>query len=126
MRVDGSGNLLRTMQLGKRTQYTQSGYFPINSGGSGGLITTGLNSYLPPTATVFYGELVYTGVATGTVTAGPTTNNSFIVSLGSSVTTVSQSISFSFLLEAYSVAYNSNTSAGSLLVTGWEDKVSAN
>ncbi len=128
MHVDGSGNLSRTLQLGARAQYTAAGYPSIASGGNGGVTTAvPLVNVTPPTSTVLYGALNYGGTQIGTVQAGPSANNPFLVNIGSSsAATFSEYMPFSMILETQNIYYNSNMSAVSLLAHGWQDKVNAN
>lgn len=141
VRVDGSGNLLRTKQFGKQTQYivtaaTNTATLPVAVNGSGGTfdlvspvyLTVNVSTFVPPTASKI-GLVVNWGynnqtaadafVAPNNSYAGTDTTNAPPLS-----TTGSAGASPAFgelTLESVDIYYTSNNAGGSVQVSGWTD-----
>lgn len=143
MRVDASGNLLRTFQLGNRTQYKPDGSannlsYPVITSGAQGTLTnatftpvaiTASNVFVPPTATALAFLLVNQNNATP-VALAPDAN---FAGWGNGsnpvpwvVLAAGQSMVGSFLLETTLVYYASaGGGQGIAEAVGWTDKVNA-
>ena len=136
MRTDGSANLLRTKQLGNRTQYTASPQ-QILLGATGSIsvptwTSFALGAYIPPTATT--GIFSVGNNSTNSVTmvapnsgygAYTSTTNPppCLVQAGAGV--VSNTQICEFLLESTNV-YAAAVNNGLILSFGWRDAVGAN
>lgn len=151
VRVDGSSNLLRTLQLGARTQYvvvaaSNTAAYPSAITGTSGAPTVptytsvSLTSLIPPTAPAL-NAFLNVGVSAGTAQAivspniatGPVgiSANSPPVQINlvlPAATTVGNAIPFTMLLEtANTIFYASNAGVNTgVYVTGWVDAVNAN
>jgi hypothetical protein len=144
MRVDGSSNLLRTLQFGSQSQFVAvaaaSTVTNIANGTAGTFSDTApvwasvsVASFVPPTATAI------TVIATGTYNAGSAsatmvapdanyggasaTNPPPLVQRSSAET---ESKSATFLLESMSISWVSSAAGGAINALGWKDAVNAN
>lgn len=146
MRVDGSGNLYRTTQLGSEAQWTPDNstnnttYPSLGITNVGATMTTpqgtiAVAAFVPPTATRMRGSLGVNGAA-GVGCIGP--NNSAGINWANcasstsgvpfGLTTVANDVTeelFDFLLEGTSLYFNANAAVVGLAL-GWKDKVNAN
>ncbi len=135
MRVDGSGLLLRTLQLGSRAQYTLPP-LAMAAGPSGSVsnptytsVSTG--NFVPATATRILGFASVTSNATVIVapnasyggTGSLVTNPPPILAQSSSTSDVRQ---FELVLESTSISFASTSGSGLIWALGWVDKVNAN
>jgi hypothetical protein len=146
VRVDGSGNLLRSLQLGARAQYqVQSAgnttSIPIVVTGVAGTFnaaptwsTQAMGSFVPPTATRVIGLLAEMSAASIAMVA-PNANYGNYSSITNPPPVVTQSagganqnvnVTFELLLETSALFYVSNGASSILGVVGWVDKVNAN
>jgi len=151
MRVDGSSNLLRTLQLGNITQYVvsaaQTTILPIIVNGTAGtysitnpvLVTASVSSFVPPTATRIeidpintYGGLTASAMlvapnvnygGTGNGPRGPA-GMSFPFWIEQATTVAS--IGVWMTLEATTIAWCSSQAGGAIAALAWQDKVNAN
>lgn len=136
MRVDGSGNLFRTMQKGIFTQYTlvtpsnTQNYPAIGNTGSATLASLSITGVVPPTASAISIIGVNTGISLFTIapnnigsatlsTTGPSACSSDNPGAGNS-------IMCSFMLESTNVFASTNAGTVFLLGFGWRDQVNAN
>lgn len=147
MRVDGSGNLLRTLQAGNRAQYTiaagSNTTVPpsmVFNGGSAPWTAVAVGNFVPPTATQIHiaaGTLA--GLATNAWMA-VTPNNSYGTTVGSGNTAHAPIFLFngntsgfasytvnSLVLESTNIYYGSSGASDAFIdAMGWTDKVNAN
>jgi hypothetical protein len=134
MRTDGSGNFLRTRQLGNKTSYTTS--LPtVTSGTLAFWTATAVATFVPPTATQIKTivSMRNTGIANSSVAVAP---NNVAYSTGGtdgacwiSLASVNnyQSGLCEINLESTNIYYGSNAGgAASVAAYGWTDKVNAN
>lgn len=138
MRVDSSGNLLRTIQLGSRAQYavtaaTNTAALPAMITGSSGSISSptwtsqSVSAFVPPTAGRIYGAIFYGASASGGVMLAP--NNAYgVIDSTTNPPPVALEISsdngvtpFDLLLESTNVYYASSTADVGAVCYGWED-----
>jgi hypothetical protein len=154
MRVDGSGNLLRSLQLGPEAQYTvvtasNTAALPLISGGPFGSFWTAFSvaAFVPPTGTKITLQLLTQATAgSGTAQTAVAPNNNYsttpnttafppcsVYALSASgATAVNASFTCAFVLESSNIfAGQSTTGSGSiglsnLAAFGWKDNVNAN
>lgn len=136
MRVDVSGNLMRTLQLGSRTQYTLVGAtntatFPVITSGSTSSVMSAapIGAFVPPTATELAGALYCSSTCISILGMNSTTTftinspNQYFESV-STATTHSQP--FIAVIESTNVYFGSNSANAALFASGWRDSVNAN
>jgi hypothetical protein len=146
MRVDGSGNLMRTLQLGARAQYTvvagsNTLFQPLIEIGVKGTYSTtnptwsvpSLSTFIPPTATqvqITAGNTRNAGGAANVIVAPTNAYNGAAGGLAQPIiaipATTANNVSASVILEAMSIAWASDGTGGALMCDGWTDKVNAN
>lgn len=146
MRVDGSGNLLRTLQLGAKVQYvvtpaTNTANLPVMISGASGNVTTptwtavAVAGFVPPSATSLIGILSPGNpIATEVTMAAPnqnygaynSTSNPPPLVAASTTSNITYNIPFDFLLESTSVYYAASGTTPFLASLGWKDSVNAN
>lgn len=139
VRNDGSSNLWRTLQYGRRVQVaigTNPTTTPIIRSGSTSAVYTAasVSSFVPPTASTIWGILI--GAASDNTvvmvapnanygvynssTNGPPVGNGNSGITGSTIFTNSQ---FNFVLESSNIYYSSSHSNAAATLSGWEDNV---
>lgn len=137
MRVDGSGNLLRTLQYGNKGQYvinsatnTTVTATRMANGVAGNPATAcdqavAVGNYVPATATSIRG---WAGTGTYIVCPNPnwnvTINSAPLPASASAVTADSRM--FNFVLESTNIYWASNAANSAVNVLGWKDAVNAN
>lgn len=116
MQTDGSGNLRRTLQLGKRAVYT-SGVQSITS-----TTTVTAATFFPPTAAVWKMFMANPGDNQASLT--DSNGQTYGASAG---TSVAREIDFNIDMFAAGTTFTYTRSAGSgaILMLGWEDRVNA-
>lgn len=142
VRTDASGNLLRTLQYGRRAQYvvgTNPASTQVMASGANGSPSTptwspvATGNYVPPTAATILGT-IGSGPASGTCTMIAAPNNSYGPYNSSSnpppvafnAATSSQglvNIPFEFTLESSSIYWASASGSATLSCTGWTDNL---
>jgi hypothetical protein len=136
MRVDGSGNLYRTLQYGQRAQYTLAAtsntatYLQIASGSTSSTMTSEtISSFVPPTASVLYYNLV-TGASSSSA-VGPDAINTYNTAgtAFDAFTAPASTASYragSVVIEIANTIYYAGSAADDyLFATGWKDTVNA-
>lgn len=142
MRIDSSGNFLRTKQVGGRAQYvvtaaTNTATMPtIVTGLSGSSATPtytsfALTNFIPPTATVIRGVLSILSNSTGQAIVAPNQTGYGSVTSATNPPPVminlpsATALSFEFVLESFNIFYASSSGSTGLFTFGWIDKVNA-
>lgn len=136
MRVDGSGNLMRTLQLGPRAQYqitagSNTIAYPTMASGSNAGAFISIGAFVPATAPEISLAAASTGNSTSAqINVGPSNANNaaaaFFLLRNDSASLIHFNTPFSMILEASTVFYSSTDANASLLATGWKDAVNAN
>jgi hypothetical protein len=133
MRTDGSGNFLRTKQLGKRTVYTSS--LPALATTTAAWWTAiAVANFVPPTATQIKVQFgMGNGGSSSGVSVAPN-NTAYTAASGSGLAYLVTPTSATYLtelcemtLESTNIYYGSNTGSGTIVnAYGWTDKMNAN
>jgi hypothetical protein len=137
MQVDGSGNLLRTLQYGSRAQYvvtsaTNTATYPtIQSGTTGSVMSAiPLSPFVPPTASVVIGTLQAGASLTCKVAMNSTAT--FVNTSADGITTFTTpaatgiATQFSAIIEGPNIFFGSNGTGCASFAEGWVDRVNAN
>lgn len=131
MRVDGSGNLLRTTQLGSRVQYLTNTALPTitqTAPGTGSYASVSISTFVPPTATQLFfviDQAAASSLSFVNANIAPAPSPGGYV--GKIVTGVGLSggASGSLIIESSNIGWAS-TGTPTLSAQGWADKVNAN
>ena len=128
MRTDGSGNFLRTRQLGNRTQYTVTlPTITTTAPGVGSYSSVSVSNFVPPTATELFFN-AHQQVGSALIYINPNTTPTPSVGgfhfLVNTPATLSMAASGSLLLESSNIGWAA-TGTPLLSALGWIDKVNA-
>jgi hypothetical protein len=144
MRVDGSGFLLRTLQLGNRAQYVVTigsnvaGMPQIAAGAAGSVtlptwVAVSTANFIPPTATRIIGSASsQSGIVDESLILAPNNNYGSITNTVDPPPVILRTSSYSdarqfeFLLESTNIYWANNGGNFQLSAMGWVDKVNAN
>jgi hypothetical protein len=131
MKTDGTSALLRTIQKGRKSQYSGTIVLASGSAGSGtvptwvGITVSGSGQVVPATATEISGVCTCLSgsssisVAPNNTYGAYNSNNIFVSSV-----TSSQAVPFSMVLESNSIYWYSNGALNYVACSGWVDSVS--
>jgi hypothetical protein len=122
MRVDGSGNLLRTLQLGAHAQYTTS-YPTIASGITGGTAPEPIGTFVPSTATEIAARAcVQANTQNASIGPNLTLSQVFVSTTGTQL----QCGSASLVLESTNIGFAGSDPTSTASALGWKDAINAN
>lgn len=139
MRTDGSGNFLRTRQMGAHTEYTTGGISMV-TGSNSAWTAIAVGNYVPPTATQIKGIMSAISMGNNTTVSVAPSNSYPTGSVGNAATTpwsitnstgaangLSAQMTFEMILQTTNIYYGSTAgSATAISALGWTDKVNAN
>lgn len=139
MYIDGSGNLLRSIQLGRKSQYkvtaaTNTAALPIMDSGSKGSISTptwtaiAVGAFVPPTAGSIVGVAASPSNAGAMLMVAPnnaygamtSTTNIVPIATGDAYGNALNDL-FIFVLESTNIYWASNAASAYVACQGWED-----
>lgn len=125
LRTDGSANLVKTLQLGNRTQYI--GMIVLASGNPGSTLSAqGLGSFIPPTASRGQFTILGAGGSGNAALAPNNVNyNASVAPIKYDAAAAGMAVNGELILESTNVYIASNGIAATWYVNGWTDRLNA-